>query len=198
MSQLFMILNSFPAQTGCLWPESLLRSWNPIKNFYWYLQPCFSPVSPRGFFVTRELNITNLVTTDITEHIAAGARVRSVFQKTSSETICWVCLESVYREGKGYLHQRGWKTRPRNLWLINKISLRRRIMTRRTRPVLLRIPNSLPSARQTSSAGCTDSRSPTRRGRWASGRSRSSSCPSSAKCTGTLLNIMFFICYVWD
>ena len=46
MSKLFMILNSFPAQTGRLWPDSLLRSWNPIKNFYWYLQPCFSPVSP--------------------------------------------------------------------------------------------------------------------------------------------------------
>ena len=169
MSQLFMILNSFPAQTGCLWPGSLLRSWNPIKNFYWYLQPCFSPVSPPWIFChQRTKYYKSCYCQHYRTHRGPRPRVRSVFQKLSSETICWVCLQTGYREGKGYSHQRGWKTRPRNLWLINKMSLRKRILTRKERKVLLRIPLLSQSAWQTSSGGCTDSRSQTNLERWES------------------------------
>ena len=96
MSKLFMILNSFPAQTGRLWPDSLLRSWNPIKNFYWYLQPCFSPVSPPWIFCHQR---TKYYKSCYCQHYRTRRgprpRVRSVFQKLSSETICWVCLKTV-------------------------------------------------------------------------------------------------------
>ncbi len=101
MSQLFMILNAFPAQTGCLWPGSLLRSWNPIKNFYWYLQPCFSPVSPPWIFChQRTKYYKSCYCQHYRTHRGPRPRVRSVFQKLSSETICWVCLQTGYRGGE--------------------------------------------------------------------------------------------------
>ena len=93
----YWILSGSPAEQGPAVTRPALspapRSWNPIKNFYWCLQPPRAPrrsparlsrpqsvLSP-GFFVARELNITNLVTV-----LSSPPHRENVFQKVSVGT----------------------------------------------------------------------------------------------------------------
>ena len=130
-----------------------------------------SLLAPVDFFVTRELNITNLVTANITED-----------RKCFPENFFGDNLLSLSRIRRGeathyYSHQRGWKTRTRNPDLINKISSKIIMMKNKARKVLLRILPLSPRALRISFGGCSDWRSPRPRECWESDKSRNSWWP---------------------